>query len=266
MPITPDPAILVEQEKDGWGMAPRWDFNGGMTAKYSYKVRSPDPKAVLLAPNLPARMSAYSADYPNLLLTSIEPEHLGGQQFRVNCNYQTTVWNAGAGSDPPPPDLPALTNFCNFNSVQESVSMLQDVDATGAVQYGDYKINDGDGMPAYVGRAEIQATRYYAAGQTPDVDYFASLDRFPKAVNTGTIVLPPLQGSATRYTVAAEKLLYMGYKLGVTQSGLAVATHTLWYADDHKFLETKYNDKGIATISVFRRRYRKADMTALWPQ
>lgn len=266
MPTAPPPATFPQQEKEGLGMAPRWDRQNGWRAKRTGVVTTADPEAVMLAPNLPANMAQYSLDYPMLYCVRKTPEHKGGKTWHVHCDYETVLWNAGSPTDPPPPEMPPLTTYCVPSSVQESIMMTEEVDDAGAVVYNDQKINNGDGMPAYVGRTEFTVVRYYATGDVPDIDYFASLDGFPKKLNNGPIKMPVLQGTTLRYTIAAEKLLYMGFKMGVTQSGLPVATHTLWFANDHRYLETQYNAQGLATVSTFRKRYAKANFAALWAQ
>jgi hypothetical protein len=265
MPTIPPPAIEIQQEKEGWGSPPRWNRQDGWRARRSFRVFSADPEAVMLAPNLPAAMAAHSVAFPNIFCVSRVPEHLGGSAWRVNFDYENVLLSS-FGSDPPPPEAPPETTYCDFDGVQETFTMYSEVNDAGAVQYNDEKINGSDGMPAYTGRDEIKVTRYYAAGQNPDLNYFSSLNSFPKAVNSDALLLPKIRGGTLRHSIAAKKLLYMGYKPGVTQNGIIVVTHTLWFAQDHRFYDSITTPAGTVLEVRQRQRYRAAAFAPLWPQ
>ncbi len=247
-----------------WGLS--FAVGEGYSGVRSYEVDTDDLELSITAAGLPQPFESWSIDRPTLVCTGLVPYEHSWQHSKVIATYKPML--AGSGNGPPPaPEAPPGTSFCVFSNQNEGLTLFSEVDDNGDLVEHDYQINDGNGMPAFVGRTVIEVWVYYNPGAVPDVNTFADFCG-DKARNKDSLVLPPLIKTAQRFTIEPEKLLYMDWKLNATASGTLCAVHTFWFSPQgHKFIWAPINAAGgTSLVTRVTNRYRKENFASFWPQ
>lgn len=220
-----------------WGK--RWNAQEGETYVKSFLVETDDLETAIDADGIPKRFEPYSATKQNFRCIDLDPSPHGAKSTKVVAKFAASgsaSWG-GAGAPPPAPEPPKPdTTYCEFRSANEGVTLFAALNVdTGQPLYMPFPIGGGSGMPAYAGRIEIDVWVYYPTGVTPDLPFFRTLHCDKKTNKEDNLELPPTRGTATRYTVRRNQLLYMGFRHLLTPSGQECVVHTLWWAEKHNF-------------------------------
>ena len=258
-----------------------------------YKVDSADPGAVMSATGLPFIGQSWDATtYKNLIVSEVGPQdtwsHVQGEADRAGWSYvpvgYRTLDDTTGFSDPDPPAGTSVKHTV-YNRSTQSVTVrrglvfLQGSDPPGLVipssgQTGTIVadvtagllIDNGNGAPKEVNTITAQVHGFRTLENPYDEAALEDLCTDP-AVNSDTVILPPVYGTTNARTFAPGKLRFAGYDIE-KQQGFWHLRVTLEIRFNHYYYWSNVNKDGEAAANqtIYASKiYRTAPLTPALP-